>query len=29
MDVEQVQDRKSFIEFVAAMRNELQAGAKD
>ncbi|TWB04773.1 DUF7660 family protein [Bradyrhizobium stylosanthis] len=28
MDVEQVQDRKSFLAFVAAMRNELQTGAK-
>lgn len=28
MDVEQVQDRESFIEFVGAMRNELQAEAK-
>ncbi|BAC49875.1 bsl4610 [Bradyrhizobium diazoefficiens USDA 110] len=28
MDVEQVQDRKSFVEFVAAMRNELLVGAK-
>ncbi|PDT87913.1 hypothetical protein CO669_23360 [Bradyrhizobium sp. Y36] len=28
MYVEQVQDRVSSIEFVAAMRNELQTGAK-